>query len=547
MPCDIYSSFATELFEAETKVFYFDVNDTYIVSIEEYSSISNRVYSIRNINGEGLLVHALQDTVPEFTKEITKNGDKIRIPDEEAIQAASVKIQEIREKFNSWLDNQPIGIREELVRLYNERFNCYVRPSYNGSAQTFPALSFEQLKYKELYPSQKDAVWMIKQNSGGVCWHDVGAGKTMIMCIAAYEMKRLGLAQKPLIIGLKANIHQIAADFRKAYPNAKILYPGKEDFKPKMRQEIFSKIKNNNWDCILLTHDQFAKIPQSEETQIAIFEEELADVERSLLVLQASGVQWSNRKMKKALEKRQENLETVLHSLKNAINRKKDNSIDFHTMGIDHILVDEYHFFKNLMFQTRHSRVAGIGNSRGSQRALNLLIAIRDIQRRSGKDFGATFLSGTIIVNALTELYVLFKYLRPQELKRQQISCFDAWAAIFTKKTERLRAKCYRSIKRKERFRTYIKVPELAAFLREITDYRTAEMINLDIPEKNVRFLTNEPTLAQEEMINRLVSFAHTGKWEDLGLNYPAPENLDAAKMLIATDIARKWLSICEC
>jgi N12 class adenine-specific DNA methylase len=540
VPCDIYSSFATELFEAETKVFYFDVNDTYIVSIEEYSSISNRVYSIRNINGEGLLVHALQDTVPEFTKEITKNGDKIRIPDEEAIQAASVKIQEIREKFNSWLDNQPIGMREELVRLYNERFNCYVRPSYNGSAQTFPALSFEQLKYKELYPSQKDAVWMIKQNSGGVCWHDVGAGKTMIMCIAAYEMKRLGLAQKPLIIGLKANIHQIAADFRKAYPNAKILYPGKEDFKPKMRQEIFSKIKNNNWDCILLTHDQFAKIPQSEETQIAIFEEELADVERSLLVLQASGVQWSNRKMKKALEKRQENLKTVLQSLKNAINRKKDNSIDFHTMGIDHILVDEYHFFKNLMFQTRHSRVAGIGNSRGSQRALNLLIAIRDIQRRSGKDFGATFLSGTIIVNALTELYVLFKYLRPQELKRQQISCFDAWAAIFTKKTSDYELNVTGSIKRKERFRTYIKVPELAAFLREITDYRTAEMINLDIPEKNVRFLTSEPTLAQEEMINRLVSFAHTGKWEDLGLNYPAPENLDAAKMLIATDIARK-------
>ena len=381
---------------------------------------------------------------------------------------------------------------------------------------------------------------MIKQNSGGVCWHDVGAGKTMIMCIAAYEMKRLGLAQKPLIIGLKANIHQIAADFRKAYPNAKILYPGKEDFKPKMRQEIFSKIKNNNWDCILLTHDQFAKIPQSEETQIAIFEEELADVERSLLVLQASGVQWSNRKMKKALEKRQENLKTVLQSLKNAINRKKDNSIDFHTMGIDHILVDEYHFFKNLMFQTRHSRVAGIGNSRGSQRALNLLIAIRDIQRRSGKDFGATFLSGTIIVNALTELYVLFKYLRPQELKRQQISCFDAWAAIFTKKTSDYELNVTGSIKRKERFRTYIKVPELAAFLREITDYRTAEMINLDIPEKNVRFLTSEPTLAQEEMINRLVSFAHTGKWEDLGLNYPAPENLDAAKMLIATDIARK-------
>lgn len=540
IPCEIYSRFATELFETETNVLYFAVNDTYLVTIKGYSAISYRVYSIRNTNGEGLFTHALHDTVPEFTKEITKNGESVRIPDEEAIQEASVKIQEIRDKFNQWLDNQPIEVREELVRLYNERFNCYVRPSYDGSAQTFPDLSFEQFRYKELYPSQKDAVWMIKQNGGGVCWHDVGAGKTMIMCIAAYELKRLGLAQKPLIIGLKANIHQIAADFRKAYPNARILYPGKDDFKPKMRQEIFSKIKNNNWDCILLTHDQFAKIPQSEETQIDLFEEELMDVEHSLQVLEASGQQWSNAKMKKILKKRQENLATVLSKLRDSINSKKDSSIDFHSMGIDHILVDEYHFFKNLMFQTRHSRVAGIGNTRGSQRSLNLLIAIRDIQRRTNKDFGATFLSGTVIVNALTELYVLFKYLRPMELKRQQISCFDAWAAIFTKKTSDYELSVTGTIKRKERFRTYIKVPELAAFLREITDYRTAEMINLDIPEKNVRFLTNAPTLAQEEMINRLVSFAKSGNWEDLGLNYPAPENLDAAKMLIATDVARK-------
>lgn len=540
IPCEIYEHFATELFEAETSVLYFNVNDTYIVSIKSYSAVAYRVYSTRNINGEGLFVHALHDTVPEFTKEITKNGIKIRIPDEEAIQEAATKIQEIRDKFNLWLDNQPIQVREELVKLYNERFNCYVRPSYDGSAQTFPDLSFEQLKYKSLYMSQKDAVWMIKQNGGGVCWHDVGAGKTMIMCVAAYELKRLGLAQKPLIIGLKANIHQIADDFRKAYPNAKILYPGKKDFEPKQRQEIFSKIKNNNWDCIILTHDQFAKIPQSEETQIAIFEEELADVERSLLVLEASGCQWRSDKMKKALEKRQENLQAILNKLQFSINSKKDSCIDFHSMGIDHILVDEYHFHKNLMFQTRHSRVAGIGNPRGSQRALNLLIAIRDIQRRSGKDFGATFLSGTVVVNALTELYVLFKYLRPNELKRQQISCFDAWAAIFTKKTSDYELSVTGTIKRKERFRTYIKVPELAAFLREITDYRTAEMINLDIPEKNVRFLTSAPTLAQEEMINRLVEFAKTGNWEDLGLGYPAPENLDAAKMLIATDIARK-------
>lgn len=202
--------------------------------------------------------------------------------------------------------------------------------------------------------------------------------------------------------------------------------------------------------------------------------------------------------------------------------------------------MDLCHVFKNLMFQTRHTRVAGIGNTKGSQRAMNLLFAIRDIQNRTGRDLGATFLSGTVVVNALTELYVMFKYLRPRELQRQQISCFDAWAAIFTQKTADYELNVTGAIKRKERFRTYIKVPELAMFLREITDYRTADMINLDVPEKNVRFLSHAPTIQQEEMIGRLVSFAHSGQWEDLGLDTPEPDNLDKAKMLVATNVARK-------
>ena len=381
---------------------------------------------------------------------------------------------------------------------------------------------------------------MIKQNGGGICWHEVGTGKTMIMCVAAYEMKRLGLVNKPLIIGLKANVHEIADTFRKAYPTAKVLYPGKEDFTPVNRQEVFSKIKNNNWDCIILTHDQFAKIPQSEETMIDIFTEELDDVERSLEVLEGSTMRYRSGKMHEGLEKRKQNLNAKLQELSMKIGKRKDDAVDFRTMGIDHIFVDECHIFKNLMFQTRHTRVAGIGNTRGSQRAMNLLFAIRDIQRRTGRDLGVTFLSGTVVVNALTELYVMFKYLRPQELQRQKINCFDAWAAIFCKKSADYELNVTGAIKRKERFRTYIKVPELAMFLREITDYRTADMINLDVPEKNVRFLSNAPTIQQEEMIGRLVAFAHSGKWEDLGLDMPEPDNLDKAKMLVATNVARK-------
>ena len=536
----IYADFAAELFGVETEVMYFDVNDTYLVRLNGYSPAAYNTYTVRNCNGEDLFVHALHDTVPEITKEIERNGDRVRVPDEEAIQEASTKIQEIRERFNAWLDSQPLEVRDELIRVYNERFNCFVRPHYDGSAQTFPGLSFEHFPYKELYPSQKDAVWMIKQNGGGICWHEVGTGKTMIMCVAAYEMKRLGLVQKPLIVGLKANVHEIADTFRKAYPSAKLLYPGKEDFTPANRKEVFAKIQNNNWDCIILTHDQFAKIPQSEITMMEIFTEELADVERCLEVLENSTMRYRSRQMQKGLEKRQENLKAKLAELREKIKARKDDTVDFHSMGIDHIFVDECQVIKNLMFQTRHTRVAGIGNTKGSQRAMNMLFAIRDIQHRTGRDLGATLLSGTVVVNALTELYVMFKYLRPRELRRQSISCFDAWAAIFTKKSADYELNVTGSIRRKERFRSYIKVPELAMFLREITDYRTADMINLDVPEKNVRFLSHAPTIEQEEMIGRLVSFARSGEWEDLGLDIPEPDNLDKAKMLIATNVARK-------
>lgn len=537
---ELYADFASDLFGVGADVMYFDVNDTYLIRLQGYSPVAYNTYSVRNYNGEDLFVHALHDTVPEITKEEYRNGSKVRVPDEEAMQEAATKIQEIRNRFNRWLDDEPLEVRDELVRTYNERFNCYVRPHYDGSAQTFPGLSFEQFPYKELYPSQKDAIWMIKQNGGGICWHEVGTGKTMIMCVAAYEMKRLGLVQKPLIIGLKANVHEIADTFRKAYPTAKVLYPGKEDFTPANRKEVFSKIKNNNWDCIILTHDQFSKIPQSEETMYDIFSEELADVERSLEVLEQSTMRYRSGRMQKGLETRKQNLEAKLAELQMKIDLRKDDTVDFRSMGIDHIFVDECHCYKNLMFQTRHTRVAGIGNAQGSQRAMNLLFAIRDIQHRTGKDLGATFLSGTVVVNALTELYVMFKYLRPKELKRQQVSCFDAWAAIFTKKTADYELNVTGTIKRKERFRTYIKVPELAMFLREITDYRTADMINLDVPDKNVRFLSHAPTIQQEEMIGRLVTFAHSGQWEDLGLDIPQPDNLDKAKMLVATNVARK-------
>ena len=195
--------------------------------------------------------------------------------------------------------------------------------------------------------------------------------------------------------------------------------------------------------------------------------------------------------------------------------------------------------FKNLMFNTRHDRVAGLGNSEGSQRSLNLLYAIRTIQERNGRDLGATFLSGTTISNSLTELYLLFKYLRPKELERQEIRCFDAWAAIFAKKTTDYEFNVTNNIVAKERFRYFIKVPELAAFYNEITDYRTAQDVGVDRPEKNEILHNIPPTPQQEEFIQKLMEFAKSGDATILG-RAPLSDTEEKAKMLIATDYARK-------
>ena len=358
------------------------------------------------------------------------------------------------------------------------------------------------------------------------------------MCIAAHEMKRLNLAHKPMIIGLKANVAEIAATYQAAYPNARILYASEKDFSTANRVRFFNNIKNNDYDCVIMSHDQFGKIPQSPELQQRILQAELDTVEENLEVLRQQGKNVS-RAMLKGLEKRKHNLVAKLEKVEHAIKSRTDDVVDFKQMGIDHIFIDESHQFKNLTFNTRHDRVAGLGNSEGSQKALNMLFAIRTIQERTGKDLGATFLSGTTISNSLTELYLLFKYLRPKELERQDIRCFDAWAAIFAKKTTDFEFNVTNNVVQKERFRYFIKVPELAAFYNEITDYRTAEDVGVDRPHKNEILHHIPPTPDQEYFIKQLMEFAKTGDATLLG-RLPLSETEEKAKMLIATDYARK-------
>jgi hypothetical protein len=246
-----------------------------------------------------------------------------------------------------------------------------------------------------------------------------------------------------------------------------------------------------------------------------------------------------SRLLLKGLQTRKNNLTVKLKEVLAAIENKQDNNINFLELGIDHLFVDESHKFKNLTFTTRHNRVAGLGNMEGSQKALNMLFAGRTLQQQFDSDLCVTFLSGTPISNSLTEMYLLFKYLRPKEMQRQRIENFDAWAAVFARKTTDFEFSVTNEIIAKERFRHFIKVPELALFYNEITDYKTAKQIQLDKPLLDEELVNIKPTEEQRDFIRRLMQFAKNGDATLIGRQALTSDE-DKGRMLIATNYAKK-------
>lgn len=544
-----YVAFCNELMDSTVRVHHFVSSDKY--KIEGTGSYCRKAFndwfvrsrlSRSTCNGYELLEHALENTCPKFSYTVGSGDEKQTLYDSEAIQLANQKIDDIRNEWGQWLLRLPQEQKDELVDMYNNLYNCYVLRKYDGSHLKLPCIDLSKLGKNdtpiELYKEQKDAAWMLISNKGGIIDVEVGGGKSLIMIVAAHEMKRMGIRTKPAILCLKANVQDIVTTYRKAYPGAKVLAPGETDFEKSNRLRLFYEMKNNDWDCIIMTHDQFGKIPQDPDIEAQIAQEELDSLELDMATLKKCG-QTISRAMMKGLQKRKQNLDVIMKKLRAQINEKKDSDISFKDIGIDHLLIDESHKFKNLSFVTRHDRVAGLGNQQGSQKATNMLYAIRTLQKRFDDDLQVTFLSGTPISNSLTEMFLLFKYLRPKELARQNITNFDAWAAVFAKKTTDFEFSVTNQIIAKERFRHFIKVPELALFYNEIAYFRTKKMMGIDEPAMDETLTPLEPTEAQQEYIINLIKFAETGDGAYID-RPPLTDGEQSARMLIATNLAKK-------
>ncbi|MEA5462051.1 helicase-related protein [Arcicella sp. LKC2W] len=532
-----YNQFIQELLQVngdQLQLHYNRALDSYEIIGENSNTLTKGIFSTKRLRDTTIIENAFSMELPIVRDKVSSNPDRYVVNKEETAIAAE-KVALVKEKFGAWIWKSPQR-REELGKVYNDRFNTTVLRKYDGTN-----LNFEGINGVNLYAHQKDAVWRLLQNNGGIIDHIVGGGKTFIMVAATMKMKQLSIAQKPMIIALKSTVPQIVDAYKKAYPLANILAPTESDFKKENRLALFSKIALNDWDCVIMTHDNFNTIPQS-----AFYERQQTELELTELKNQIDEIESDSsldHKTRKTLINRViSQVKKVEARLEKLLDRTKDNTLDFQQMGIDHIMVDESQQFKNLTYTSKIRNVAGMSKQEGSKRAFNLLVAIRSLQDKFGGDKGTTFLSGTPISNSLVEMYLLFKYLRPNKMEELGFNTFDQWATNFAVPKTDIEFSITGEFKPKTRFSEFINVPELAILYTEIADIRNDDNLVLNKPAMlgkgyQVKALTmNE---IQKDFGQRIIEFAKTKNGHILGIG-KLSEGQENAYMLLATNLANK-------
>ncbi len=397
--------------------------------------------------------------------------DKKPVVNAQATEAAREKQERIKERFKEWVWSDD-SRRERLCRLYNDTFNHSRLRTFNGDHLTLPGAS----QAVQLHRHQKAGVWRILQTPNTLLAHVVGAGKTYTMVAAAMELKRLGLARKPMFAVPNHMLGQFSTELFTLYPGANILVAGKEDFESQNRKKLFSRIATGNWDAVIVTHSGFERIPLSYDTQKRFFDEQLHELE----MIRREHADSSNRRLVKELEKAKKRLEAKLQAL--AADHKKDNTLTFEELGVDRIFVDEAHYFKNLFYLTKMTRIAGLPQT-ASERAFDMYLKVRHVQSMNGGG-GVVFATGTPIANSMAEMFTMQRYLQPEDLKKHNLHHFDSWAATFGEPVTAMElSPDGAGYRLHTRFARFINVPELMQIFRQSADVQTAAMLNLPRPK----------------------------------------------------------------
>ncbi|MBD9165164.1 MAG: DNA methylase [Blautia wexlerae] len=452
--------------------------------------LSTATYGTQRANAYRLLEDALNLRDTKIYDTIHDADGEHRVLNRKETTLAQQKQELIREEFKEWIFKD-MSRRETLCKIYNERFNSIRPREYDGSHIQFVGMNPEI----KLMEHQKNAVAHILYGNNTLLAHCVGAGKTFQMIAAGMESKRLGLAQKSLYVVPNHLLEQWGSDFLRLYPGANILVATKKDFEPANRKRFCSRIATGDYDAVIIGHSQFEKIPLSRERQIALLEDQIADITYSIeAAKEEAGQQYTVKQM----EKTKKTLKAKLEKLNDQT--RKDDVVTFEQLGVDRLFVDESHYYKNLFLYTKMRNVAGISQT-DAQKSSDMFMKCRYMDEITGGK-GITFATGTPVSNSMTELYTIMRYLQYDTLMNMGMGHFDSWAATFGETVTAIELSPegtgYRA---KTRFARFFNLPELISIFKEAADIQTADMLNLPVPEAEYINEVLKPSEEQKEMV----------------------------------------------
>ncbi len=457
------------------------------------------VYGTEDYNGIEIMESLLNLKTPKVNKKIEVGNETKTVVDQEATLKVQQKAEEIKLAFRDWLWSDDER-KERLVKYYNRHFNNIVPRSFNGDDLIFPAMS-PDIKLRK---HQKDAIARTLFGSTNALFaHSVGAGKTFEIVASIMESKRLGLAKKSLIVVPKHITEQFGTEFLQLYPTANILVANSEEFTQAKTAEFCSKIATGDWDAVIMSFNQFERIPLSKERQEAAFQKEI------------DKIMWGIRKAKKEegsqftvkqAEAYKKRIEARLARLQK--DDKRDYVVNFEDLGIDHLYVDEAHNYKNLFTFTKLANVSGVNNS-DAQKTQDMLFKCQYLNEMKKGHCNIVFATGTPISNSMTELYTMQRYLVPEKLEENGFDCFDSWASTFGKVETVMELKPEgKGFQPRTRFSKFYNLPELLTSFKDFADIKLADELNLDVPTAKYELANMQPTAFQKEYVNELAERA---------------------------------------